>query len=96
MKNPLQKLRCHIYRFVHSNGMAADAVYWSAFHVQNLLKRLQYWQLSKRPVTPEELLGHRHLEPSSALMANVTNICNAKCSFCAYPKVAIRCLQKTG
>jgi MoaA/NifB/PqqE/SkfB family radical SAM enzyme len=96
MKNPLQKLRCHIYRFVHSNGMAADAVYWSAFHVQNLLKRLQYWQLSKRPVTPEELLGHRHLEPSSALMANVTNICNAKCSFCAYPKVVANKTLQTG
>ena len=76
--------------------MAADAVYWSAFHVQNLLKRLQYWQLSKRPVTPEELLGHRHLEPSSALMANVTNICNAKCSFCAYPKVVANKTLQTG
>ena len=96
MKNLLQKLRWRIYRFVHTNGMAADAVYWGAFHVQNLLRRFQYWWLSKRPVALEELWRHCHLEPSSALMANVTNICNARCSFCAYPKVVANKTLQTG
>ena len=96
MKNPLQKLGWWIYRFVHTNGTAADVVYWGAFHARNLSRRFQYWWLTRRPVTPEELWGHRHLESSSALMANVTNICNAQCSFCAYPKVVANKTLQTG
>jgi radical SAM protein with 4Fe4S-binding SPASM domain len=96
MKKLLQKWRWRVYSAVHANGLAADATYWAAFHVQNFFRRFQYWRLSKRPVTPEELFEHRHLEPSTTLMANVTNICNAKCSFCAYPKVVANKTLPTG
>jgi radical SAM protein with 4Fe4S-binding SPASM domain len=96
MKKLLQKWRWRVYHAVHVNGMAADATYRGAFYVQSFLRRVQYWRLASRSVTPEEVYEHRHLEPSTTLMANVTNICNAKCSFCAYPKVVANKTLPTG
>jgi radical SAM protein with 4Fe4S-binding SPASM domain len=96
MKSPLQKLRWLIYYAIHTNGYAADLVYHFAAPVQNLLRTLQYRRLSRHPIPPAELWKHRHLEASSALMTNVTNICNAKCSFCAYPKVVANKTLPTG
>lgn len=96
IKSPLQKLKWHIYRAAHTNGFTADLCYWSAYYVQNLLRRFQYWRLSRHAITPEELWQHRHLAPASTLMTNVTNICNAKCSFCAYPKVVANKTLQTG
>ena len=96
MKKILEKLRWRIYHIVHTNGMMADATYWGAYHFQNLFRRLEYWKLSKNSITSEELFEHRHLEPSTSLMANITNICNAKCSFCAYPKVVANKTLPTG
>jgi MoaA/NifB/PqqE/SkfB family radical SAM enzyme len=96
MKNLARKIGWRINYFVHTNGVAADFVYWNAYYVQNLWRSLQFKRLSKRSVTPEELWGHRHLEPSSTLMTGVTNICNAKCTFCAYPKVVANKTLQTG
>jgi radical SAM protein with 4Fe4S-binding SPASM domain len=96
MKSLLHKLSWRIYHFVHTNGVAADAVYWGAYYVGNFRRSLQFKRLSKRRITPEELFAHRHLEPSTTLVTGVTNICNAKCSFCAYPKVVANKTLQTG
>ena len=96
MNSLLRKLSWRIYRFVHTNGLAADVVYWGAFYFQNFQRRLNYRRVSQNTVSPEELWAHRHLEPSTTLVTGVTNICNAKCSFCAYPKVVANKTLQTG
>ena len=96
MKNIARNLGWRIYHTVHTNGLAADVVYWGAFYFQNFQRRLNYLRVSKNTVSPEELWEHRHLEPSSTLVTGVTNICNAKCSFCAYPKVVANKTLQTG
>ena len=96
MKSLLRKLGWRIYHAVHTNGLAADVVYWGAFYFQNFQRRLNYRRVSQNTISPEELWAHRHLEPSSTLVTGVTNICNAKCSFCAYPKVVANKTLQTG
>jgi len=96
MKKFAQKLGWRIYHAVHTNGFAADLVYWGAFYVQNYWRGSKYRRVSKNTVSPEELWEYRHLEPSSTLVTGVTNICNAKCSFCAYPKVVANKTLQTG
>ncbi|MGD0743820.1 MAG: radical SAM protein [Verrucomicrobiota bacterium] len=96
MTNLLQELRWRIYRTVHTRGWIADIVYRYAAHVQNFRRTLQYRRLAQNHVPPADLWEHRHLEASATLMTNVTNICNAKCSFCAYPKVVAGKTLPTG
>jgi MoaA/NifB/PqqE/SkfB family radical SAM enzyme len=96
MKGLAQKLGWRIYHFVHTNGVAADFVYWGAFYVQNFFRARQYNKFSKHHITPEELFAHRQLVPTSYLVTGVTNICNAKCTFCAYPKVVANKTLQTG
>jgi radical SAM protein with 4Fe4S-binding SPASM domain len=96
MNRHLRKVGWRLYHFVHTNGPVADAVYWGAFYVQNFLRSWHYRKVSKAHVTPEELFAHRQLGPSAYLVAGVTNICNAKCTFCAYPKVVANKTLQTG
>lgn len=96
MKKIARKLSWRIYHFVHTNGPVADLVYWGAYYVQNFFRARQYKKFSSNHITSEELFVHRHLVPSSYLVAGVTNICNAKCSFCAYPKVVANKTLETG
>ncbi|MDR3409373.1 MAG: radical SAM protein [Formivibrio sp.] len=76
--------------------MAADVVYGVAFHMQRLLRGLRYRSISRDTVTPEELWSHRQFGLATGLITGVTNICNAKCSFCAYPKVVANKTLETG
>jgi len=96
MKHLLRRLGWRIYHFVHTNGVVADSVYWGAYYVQNFLRGWQYKKFSRRHVTPEELFAHRQMDPSGYLVTGVTNICNAKCTFCAYPKVVANKTLQTG
>ena len=96
MNSLLRKLSWRFYHTVHTNGLAADVVYWGAYYVENFWRGLKYKKISRHTITPEELWAHRHLEPSSTLVTGVTNICNAKCTFCAYPKVVANKTLQTG
>lgn len=96
MKNLTRKIGWHIYHFVHTNGAVADFVYWGAFYVQNFFRGRQYKRYSKHHITPEELFEHRRLVSSAYLVTGVTNICNAKCTFCAYPRVVANKTLQTG
>jgi radical SAM protein with 4Fe4S-binding SPASM domain len=91
-----QKLAWRAYHFVHSNGVVADVVYRIAYHVHRLKRHFRYRAVSRNIVTPEELWNHRQLELAGALITGVTNICNAKCTFCAYPKVVANKTLQTG
>jgi radical SAM protein with 4Fe4S-binding SPASM domain len=96
MSSLSQKLVWGAYHFVHSNGVVADLVYRSAYHVQRLRRHFHYRSVSRDVVTPEELWAHRQFELAGGLITGVTNICNAKCSFCAYPKVVANKTLQTG
>lgn len=91
-----QKMGWRIYHFVHSHGVVADVVYRAAYHVQRLKRSLNYRSVSRNLVTPEELWAHRQFELADGLITGVTNICNAKCTFCAYPKVVANKTLQTG
>jgi radical SAM protein with 4Fe4S-binding SPASM domain len=91
-----QKLAWRAYHFVHSHGWTADLVYGAAFHAQKVRRWLRYRSVSRDTVTPEELWAHRQFELAGGLITGVTNICNAKCSFCAYPKVVANKTLQTG
>ena len=96
MKTLARKIGWRIYHFVHTNGVVADFVYWNAYYVLNFFRARQYKKFSKNHITPEELFAHRQFVPSSYLVTGVTNICNAKCTFCAYPKVVANKTLQTG
>jgi MoaA/NifB/PqqE/SkfB family radical SAM enzyme len=96
MKRLAQKLSWRIYHFVHTNGVLADLVYAGAFYFQQFRRTRLYRRLAKNKISAGELWPHRHLEPSTTLITGVTNICNAKCSFCAYPKVVANKTLETG
>jgi len=96
VNNLLRKLGWRIYHTVHTHGLAADVVYWGAYYVENFWRGFKYKKFSKHHITPEELWEYRQLEPSSTLVTGVTNICNAKCTFCAYPKVVANKTLQTG
>ena len=96
MNSLLRKLSWRLYHAVHTHGLAADVVYWGAYYVENFWRGLKYKRFSQHHITPEELFAHRQLAPSSYLVTGVTNICNAKCTFCAYPKVVANKTLQTG
>jgi len=91
-----QKIGRKIYHFVHTTGWVADLVYWGALHGQNAFRRLRFRRLARNGITQEELHERRHLVPSSMLYTGVSNICNAKCVFCAYAKVVSAKTLQTG
>jgi len=82
----LNKLTASVYHFVHTNGVLVDSVYRLAYYTKRASARVRGWRLALNPVTQNELRDYRHLVASSSLNTGVTNICNAKCTFCAYPK----------
>lgn len=96
MRRIAQKIGWRVYHFVHTNGTVADVVYWGAYYVESAWRRFNFKRLTKHHVTPEELFAHRQLVSSAYLVTGVTNICNAKCTFCAYPKVVANKTLETG
>lgn len=75
-----------VYHRARRNAVAADLAYWAARYTEPARARLHHLMVRLNPVTPEDLYPHRHLAASAWLQVAVTNICNARCSFCAYPK----------
>ena len=82
----MNRLSTFIYHAVHTNGFAADAAYAVGYHVQHAFRRIRNWRATVNPVGPEAMWDYRGLIPAAGLVVGVTNICNAKCTFCAYPK----------
>lgn len=82
-----RSFRVRLYHWVHTSPAVADFVYAAARRTSYVWNCIRFKYISWVRVSPEELRPHRFLVPNSTLMLNVTNICNARCSFCAYPKV---------
>jgi molybdenum cofactor biosynthesis enzyme MoaA len=82
----MNRLNAFIYHKIHSTGWVADAVYSGAYNFRHTWRRIRNWQAKKDTVTPEELYEYRHLGSVACLVIGITNICNARCIFCAYPR----------
>ena len=96
MKNLIHQMSWRIYRAIHSNGLLADAVYSMAYYYLQIMRRFAYRRAKRDMVFPEELWNYRQIKNGGGLQTGVTNICNAKCSFCAYPKVVANKTLQTG
>ncbi len=95
----IQELRARFYLATRTNGFVADLGYSTARHIQQFQRSLQYkWHkwFSHRFVTADKALKYRQLDTSTTLATGVTNVCNAKCTFCAYPKVVAAKTLQTG
>lgn len=75
-----------IYHKIHTTGWLADAVYSATYPFRSVWRHLRNWKARTDNVTPEQLHEFRHLGASSSMIIGVTNICNARCVFCAYPR----------
>ena len=92
----MSRFNAAVFHAVHSNGFLADTVYSAAYHFQENWSKVRNRRAVLRKVTPEELRPHRHLVPSSGLITGITSVCNAKCVFCAYPRVVQNKTLRTG
>jgi MoaA/NifB/PqqE/SkfB family radical SAM enzyme len=82
----MNRLSNFIYHKVHTNGWLADAVYSGAYPFRHTWRRIRNWRAKSDNVTAEEVYPYRHLGAISTMVIGVTNICNARCVFCAYPR----------
>lgn len=86
----------YIAQIVNLNGFVADSAYTLTYYVWNALTGLTGLFVRVFNVTPEELRPYRQINPSATLQTAVTNICNAKCVFCVYPKAVTSGAIKSG
>ena len=82
----MNRLSNFIYHKVHTNGWLADAVYSGAYPFRHTWRRIRNWRAKSDNVMAEEVYPYRHLGAISTMVIGVTNICNARCVFCAYPR----------
>lgn len=82
----MKQLGNFIYHTAHTSGWLADAIYRIAYPVEQFLRRVRNWKAKSDAVSPEEVREFRQLIASHMLQIGVTNICNARCVFCAYPR----------
>jgi radical SAM protein with 4Fe4S-binding SPASM domain len=92
----MNRLGSFVYRIIHTNGFAADVSYSTARVLERMWMRLSGWRATLNKVRPEELWDYRHIATGGTLVLGVTNICNAKCVFCAYPKALANNNLQTG
>ena len=79
-----------------SMPMVADVVYGPAGRfVFGLWNRLR-WALTAASPARIERFGRNYFRPRSSLIMWVTNVCNARCGFCAYPQIAATANRITG
>ena len=82
----MNRFKRSIYQMVHSHGWLADIVYRVAYPVKDVQMRLRNWRAKRDNIQAEELYEYRHFAACSDLIVGVTNVCNARCVFCAYPR----------
>ena len=82
----MNRFTSRVYHTIHVNGWLADMTYRWAFPLKNLWFRLRNWKAVKDAITPEELFKLRQVAAGGYLIVGVTNVCNARCVFCAYPR----------
>jgi len=90
------ELRMHLFHSLHKHATAADIIYRFAYRFKALSRSARHWLAAVHPVKIAHLYRYRINVRLSELSLNATNICNAKCAFCAYPKVVQNKTLKTG
>lgn len=60
--------------------------YGLAHYFQSAVMRVRFWALGTSGLQAKDIFPFRSIAPTGGLQTAVTNICNAKCSFCAYPQ----------
>jgi radical SAM protein with 4Fe4S-binding SPASM domain len=81
---------------VIQSPLLADMAYRLAYHVSWISSLLRDKFAKFFPVKPEELAAVQSAQVGSYIIVMTTNICNAKCSFCAYPRVVANGTLETG
>ena len=82
----MSRISSFILKSIHGNGFLADLVYGTAQHTWKIKSWFSHTAANLTKISPEELRPYRGLSAASAVQTAVTNICNAKCVFCAYPQ----------
>lgn len=92
----LYRLRFWVNNKVIRTPLLADWVYASGYHVNRIGRWLKAKFVKMFPVTIAELDAIQNAQVAEYLLVGTTNICNAKCSFCAYPRAVENGTLRTG
>lgn len=82
----MNRLVAGIYHLLHARPLV-DAAYFSAGLLQPLKDAYDDWVAMRDPVTWDELRPWAGLNPSVFFVVAASTICNARCVFCAYPRL---------
>ena len=88
-----------MFKFIYSFGFVFDWLYKFLYYYNSFDRHLSYNIFKSKFVKKEDLfdgLKNDMFSSSFTLVTNTTNICNAKCSFCAYPKAMNEKSLETG
>ena len=93
----MKGLKLKLYHWVHGNGLVADWLYASAHQFRRRWLRYRNRRAANAEFSVVELHKFHH-EPRRVIDLNlgITNICNARCNFCAYPRVVDGKTLQTG
>jgi radical SAM protein with 4Fe4S-binding SPASM domain len=92
----LNRLRFWVNNQVIQSPWGADFVYKFAYHVNWIASLLRDKSAKFFPVKPAELAAVQSAQIGSYVLVGTTNICNAKCAFCAYPRAVENGTLETG
>lgn len=85
----MNRLFTGIYRLLHARPLV-DVAYFTAGALQPLHDAYDDWVAMRDPVTWEELKPWTGLNPSVFFVVAASTICNARCVFCAYPRLVAK------
>lgn len=93
----MKGLKLKLYHWIHSHGPVADWLYAGAHLLRRHWLRHRNRSAANAGFSVVELHQFHH-EPRRVIDLNVgiTNICNARCNFCAYPRVVDGKTLQTG
>jgi MoaA/NifB/PqqE/SkfB family radical SAM enzyme len=83
----IEKLKYTLHAKLLRCGWLLDLAYSLAFYVLGFMDLISDRLAILNPVAPSDLKRIRPGFFLSSLRVDVTSVCNAKCTFCAYPKV---------
>ena len=92
----LNQLKFWVNNKVIQSPWAADFVYKFAYHGNWIGSLLRDKVAKIFPVKVSELASVQSSQGRSYVIVGTTNICNAKCSFCAYPRAVADGTLRTG
>ena len=85
----MNRLFTGIYRLLHARPLV-DVAYFTAGALQPLHDAYDDWVALRDPVTWAELKLWTGLNPSVFFVVAASTICNARCMFCAYPRLVAK------